>query len=118
MRRDRRATACDRRIGPTARFVYRPANPEHPEEVLVSGPSDAVAARAATATAFTALFFGLGAVALLVGGLGVANVMLMAVFERRSEIGLRRASGRPAARSAASSWPRRCSSRRSEGDSA
>jgi putative ABC transport system permease protein len=69
------------------------ANPEHPEEVQVSRPSDALAARAATNRAFTALFLGLGAVALLVGGLGIANVMVISVLERRSEIGLRRALG-------------------------
>ena len=69
------------------------ANPEHPEEVNVTRPSDALAARAAARTAFTALFVGLGAVALLVGGVGIANVMVMSVLERRSEIGLRRALG-------------------------
>ncbi len=70
------------------------ANPEHPEEVDVSRPSDALEARAAAKTAFTSLFLGLGAVALLVGGVGIANVMVISVLERRSEVGLRRALGR------------------------
>jgi putative ABC transport system permease protein len=69
------------------------ANPEHAEEVDVSRPSDALEARAAAKTAFTSLFLGLGAVALLVGGVGIANVMVISVLERRSEIGLRRALG-------------------------
>jgi putative ABC transport system permease protein len=69
------------------------ANPQHPEEVEVSRPSDALEARAAAKTAFTSLFLGLGAVALLVGGVGIANVMVISVLERRSEVGLRRALG-------------------------
>jgi putative ABC transport system permease protein len=69
------------------------ANPEAPEEVEVSRPSDALEARAAAQTAFTSLFLGLGAVALLVGGVGIANVMVISVLERRSEVGLRRALG-------------------------
>jgi putative ABC transport system permease protein len=69
------------------------ANPQHPEEVDVSRPSDALQAKAAAKGAFTSLLLGLGAVALLVGGVGIANVMVISVLERRSEIGLRRALG-------------------------
>jgi putative ABC transport system permease protein len=68
-------------------------DPAEPEEVEVSRPSDALEAEAAADSAFTSLFLGLGAVALLVGGIGIANVMVIAVIERRSEIGLRRALG-------------------------
>jgi putative ABC transport system permease protein len=69
------------------------ANPQAPNEVKVSRPSDALAAREATNRAFTGLLLGLGAVALLVGGVGVANTMVISVLERRSEIGLRRSLG-------------------------
>jgi putative ABC transport system permease protein len=68
-------------------------NPQNPEEVQVDRPTDALEAREAADDAFTALFLGLGAVALLVGGVGIANVMVISVLERRSEIGLRRALG-------------------------
>ena len=69
------------------------ANPESPDEVSVSRPSDALAARVAVVGSSTALFLGLGAVALLVGAIGIANLMVISVLERRSEIGLRRALG-------------------------
>ena len=69
------------------------ANPEAPNEVQVSQPSDALVARADAEGALNGLFLGLGAVALLVGAVGVGNIMLISVLERRSEIGLRRALG-------------------------
>jgi putative ABC transport system permease protein len=95
---DRSASTIYVRASPEAvegvrELLGRTANPEHPEEVEVSRPSDALEARAAAKTAFTSLFLGLGAVALLVGGVGIANVMVISVLERRSEIGLRRALG-------------------------
>jgi len=79
-------TAVQGVLGPTA-------NPAHPEEVQVSRPSDALQARAVANDAFTSLLLGLGAVALLVGGVGIANVMVISVLERRQEIGVRRALG-------------------------
>jgi putative ABC transport system permease protein len=69
------------------------ANPESPNEVDVSQPSAALVARADAQGALNDLFLGLGAVALLVGAVGVANIMIISVLERRSEIGLRRALG-------------------------
>ena len=69
------------------------ANPENPNQVTVSQPSDALTAQADAKSALGTLFLGLGAVALLVGAIGVANIMVISVLERRSEIGLRRALG-------------------------
>ena len=69
------------------------ANPEYPNQVTVSQPSDALVAQADAKGALNSLFLGLGAVSLLVGAIGVGNVMLISVLERRSEIGLRRALG-------------------------
>jgi len=68
-------------------------NPQKPSNVSVTRPSDALAAKASVDKALTALLLGLGSVALVVGGVGIANVMVISVLERRSEIGLRRALG-------------------------
>jgi putative ABC transport system permease protein len=81
------------RTAQVASLLGPSADPENPGSAAVSQPSAALTARIAVASASTTLFLGLGAVALLVGGIGIANVMVIAVLERRSEIGLRRALG-------------------------
>ena len=69
------------------------ADPPAPQDISITNPTDALAARADASAAFQSLFLALGAVALVVGGIGIANVMVIAVLERRGEIGLRRALG-------------------------
>ena len=81
------------RTAEVATMLPRAADPATPSRVTVSRPSDVLAARLAVADATTSLFLGLGAVALLVGGIGIANVMVISVLERRGEVGLRRALG-------------------------
>jgi putative ABC transport system permease protein len=88
-----RADPGEARVRAAAALLPSAADPWAPEEVAVSRPSDALEAQAAAEGAFTSLFLGLGAVALLVGGIGIANVMIISVLERRSEVGLRRALG-------------------------
>ena len=73
--------------------LARTANPENPQDVSVSRPSDALAAQIAAKGAYNTLLLGLGAIALIVGAVGIANVMVMAIIQRRREIGLRRALG-------------------------
>jgi putative ABC transport system permease protein len=82
-----------RAVEAVARLLPRTAHPARPNEVDVSRPSDALAAEAAVDLAFTGLLLGITAVALLVGGIGVANTMVISVLERRAEIGLRRSLG-------------------------
>jgi putative ABC transport system permease protein len=88
-----RAREGEVQVRAAAGLLPSAADPWNPENVAVSRPSDALEAQAAAEGAFTSLFLGLGAVALLVGGIGIANVMIISVLERRSEVGLRRALG-------------------------
>jgi putative ABC transport system permease protein len=81
------------RTAEVAGMLARAADPEHPEEVAVSRPSEALTARLAVIGGTTVLLLGLGGVALLVGCIGIANVLVISVLERRGEIGLRRALG-------------------------
>jgi putative ABC transport system permease protein len=80
-------------VGAVQSVLAQTANPKAPNEADISQPSDALTARAAARGAFNSLFLGLGAVALVVGAVGVANIMVISVLERRSEVGLRRALG-------------------------
>jgi putative ABC transport system permease protein len=81
------------RVREVASLLASTANPANPSQVKASLPSDALTAQVAVKQSAGALFLGLGAIALLVGAIGIANVMVISVMERRSEIGLRRTLG-------------------------
>jgi putative ABC transport system permease protein len=87
------ARTSPQHVDDVTRVLGRTVNPGAPNEIEVSRPSDALEARAAVDQGLQRLLVGLGLVALTVGGVGVANVMVISVLERRSEIGLRRALG-------------------------
>ena len=80
-------------VNAVAAVLPATVNPANPSVVAVNFPSDILKAEVAAKDAYNGLFLALGAVALLVGGVGIANVMVISVLERRSEIGLRRALG-------------------------
>jgi putative ABC transport system permease protein len=83
----------DDQVEAVAGVLAATVDPQHPGDVLVSHPSDALVAKRAVRRTFGALFLGLAGIALLIGGIGVANSMYLSVLERRREIGLRRALG-------------------------
>ncbi|KJY18290.1 MULTISPECIES: ABC transporter permease [unclassified Streptomyces] len=85
--------SADDRVAAVRELIARTANPQAPSAVSVTDPSAALQAKAATEGAFSTLLLGLGGIALLVGGVGVANTMIISVLERRHEIGLRRSLG-------------------------
>ncbi|MFF3020646.1 ABC transporter permease [Streptomyces sp. NPDC057939] len=85
--------SADDRVAEVRELIARTANPKTPSAVSVTDPSAALQAKAATEGAFSTLLLGLGGIALLVGGVGVANTMIISVLERRHEIGLRRSLG-------------------------
>ncbi|MFJ4868991.1 ABC transporter permease [Streptomyces sp. NPDC088757] len=85
--------STDASVHTVQKLLASTIDPQNPHNVAVGDPSSALQAKAATEGAFSSLLLGLGGIALLVGGVGVANTMIISVLERRHEIGLRRSLG-------------------------
>jgi putative ABC transport system permease protein len=64
-----------------------------PDDFEVRKPIEFLQARAETAATLRRLLIGIGSVSLLIGGIGIMNIMLVSVTERRQEIGVRMAIG-------------------------
>lgn len=67
--------------------------PEADDPFMLRNVSEMVETRAATQAIFNSLLAGVASVSLLVGGIGIMNIMLVSVTERTREIGLRMAVG-------------------------
>jgi putative ABC transport system permease protein len=83
----------DTQVDAVRSVLAQTVNPAAPSQVAITRPSDALAAKLAAQSAWNGLLLGLGGVALLVGGIGIANTMVISTLERRGEIGLRRSLG-------------------------
>ncbi len=81
------------KVSAVQNVVSATANPAAPQNVAVSRPSDLLKARGEAVSGLNSLIIALASVSLLVGGVGIANTMVVGVMERRGEIGLRRSLG-------------------------